>query len=461
MRRKRGIQRSNLFWTCLSFGISLVLFIVIYDLFIWHDYQQNREKCNYIAKNEINGMITTIDCVMVRVNTLRMLVLAYEGNTDFFERVASELYESVEEETGVELRNILLAPDGVVTQVYPVEGNEILMGFNYLDSEKPGNQEAIEAFHSYKTILTNPFELVQGGLGIAGRAPVILQRDGQEQLWGLVSVTMDFDNLINKLNLDNLSGMGISYELSYLDDDGKIHIMKSQGRFRYKPVVKQFKVRNLTWQIKMMPSEGWVSMPEVVLSMMVILLLSALVGVITHILFRLRESYEKLKYTSYRDGLTETFSRNYVKSILVNSEDGSWKLEGNKYSLLIIDIDDFKHFNDEYGHETGDAVIEKVAKILKRYIIEELGDCVIRYGGDEFVILMNLVDKGKVQKFVQNIERDIRNISFKNSPGLKVTVSGGVCLYEDMEEHTYTSMINEADRKLYIAKEQGKNQIVF
>ena len=85
---------------------------------------------------------------------------------------------------------------------YVEEMNKIL-GFDFLDISREGNLEAKEAYEKGGTILTNPFTLAQGGVGMAGRAPVMLTRNDKQRLWGLVTVTIDFDNLISVLKLDS------------------------------------------------------------------------------------------------------------------------------------------------------------------------------------------------------------------------------------------------------------------
>lgn len=441
----------------LSVLLSMLLLTGVYSFILLEDYRQDRERYHYIAQNEIENIITTIDCIMARTYTLKAMVQDHEGDTQFFEAISRDIYTSVKDETGVSLKNIALAPDGVVNNVYPIGGNESLMNFNLMDASKPGNKEAIEAYEKGQTILTNPFKLVQGGMGVAGRAPVMVHKNGVEKLWGLVTVTIDFENLIDTLNLDNLPRMGISYELSFIDDAGNANVMATAGMFKSSPVVTDFNVRNLNWRITMMPEEGWVNVGHIIGVMLVFIALSAMIGVFVAMFLKLQISNEKLEYLSYRDGLTGAYSRNYVKSVLLN--DGEWNNEKMKYSLLLVDIDDFKHFNDDFGHEVGDKVIVAVADILKKYVNERCGDCVIRFGGDEFVVLVNDVTKEKMAEMVENIMKDLHAAGINGADGLNINVSGGVSLYEENGMVSYQMMMRGADEKLYKAKENGKNRI--
>ena len=159
--------------------------------------------------------------------------------------------------------------------------NKSLIGFNFLDTNLEGNQAALDAYEQGHTILTNPFKLVQGGMGMAGRAPVLIEQMEQgdrQKLWGLVTVTIDFDNLIKVLKLDNLIGMGLDYQLSYINKDGSSHVMQSLGSQRSDAVRKRFLVRNLTWELAISPHNGWYSVERCVAAIVIICVLSAFVG---------------------------------------------------------------------------------------------------------------------------------------------------------------------------------------
>ncbi|MCR4589299.1 MAG: sensor domain-containing diguanylate cyclase [Lachnospiraceae bacterium] len=117
-------------------------------MMLQHDIASDKERYGYIAKNEAEHIITTIDCVMSRTNTLKTMVQQHDGDTSWFDNVAEDLYTAVQDETGVSLKNFAVAPDGVVSDVYPLEGNENLIGFDFLDTTLKGNLEAKEAYEN-------------------------------------------------------------------------------------------------------------------------------------------------------------------------------------------------------------------------------------------------------------------------------------------------------------------------
>ncbi len=293
----------------MSALISFVLLMVFYCVMLKHDLNDYKERYAYIAKNEAEHIITTIDCVMSRTNTLKTMVQDHNGDTSWFDNIAEDIYMSVKDETGISLKNFAIAPDGIVSDVYPLDGNESLIGFDFLDTSRTGNLEAKEAYEKGNTILTNPFELVQGGVGMGGRSSVILRHDGTSSLWGLVTVTIDFDNLIEVLGLDNLQGMGADYSLSYIDPDGKAQFMHGDSNLGENTVKTQFQVRNLTWEIEVKPINGWISIWQIILSMFIVLLFSGFAGILTYMMLQLRERNEILLRLSITDTLTGCHNR--------------------------------------------------------------------------------------------------------------------------------------------------------
>lgn len=443
----------------ISVIVSAVTLALLFTNILMSQYQIERERSHYIALNEMEQIITTIDCVMARTYTLQALVEDHQGDLSFFDRVAGKIYDAVLEETGVELRNIALAPKGVVEKVYPLSGNESLIGFDFMDPNRPGNEEAIEAYNSGKAILTNPFELVQGGKGIAGRAPVMIGEGRDKRLWGLITVTIDYDKFMKTLGLSHFSNVGYNFELSFKDSEGKENIMEKEGELGNDTVDIEFKIRNLDWIIKLEPQNGWIPTYMIIAVIIISAIITLLIGLLVNAFTRVKESNHKLKLLSYRDGLTSVYSRHYVNTVLVDMQNGSWNDSEMKYSLIIIDIDDFKQFNDNYGHDVGDRVIYSVARALANNIKENCGDCVIRFGGDEFVVLLNDVTRERLKDITDAFVADVHMISFDDINGLRVSISGGAAFYEDCEDKSYNAMTKVADDKLYMAKEKGKDQI--
>lgn len=167
-----------------------------------------------------------------------------------------------------------------------------------------------------------------------------------------------------------------------------------------------------------------------------------------------------LEYTyalATTDGLTELYNHRYFQEQMIqNIETG--KRYNRPFSLIMIDIDFFKKFNDTYGHQSGDAVLRQVAQILKRNVRST--DIVCRYGGEEMAIILTNTDNEQALITAEKICNAVSEHPLKlvNGNDVKVTISLGVATYPKQGE-TAPEMIKYADDCLYIAKENGRNQV--
>lgn len=157
------------------------------------------------------------------------------------------------------------------------------------------------------------------------------------------------------------------------------------------------------------------------------------------------------------DGLTGLYNHRYFQEQMVNVLEHSKRYE-TEFSLIIIDIDFFKNFNDSFGHQCGDRVLREVAQVLKRNV--RATDIVCRYGGEEMsIILPNIGHKDALftaQKLCDMVAN--QSIRTNNDKIAKVTISLGVATYPQ-DAQTAQDMIKSADERLYKAKESGRNRV--
>lgn len=153
------------------------------------------------------------------------------------------------------------------------------------------------------------------------------------------------------------------------------------------------------------------------------------------------------------DSLTGVFNRRYFDKQLVN-ELSRAKRYGNTFSVLLLDIDDFKKINDTYGHCTGDIVLEEFAGVLKNHLRSE--DVAARYGGEEFTVLLPQTDIGGAKIFSERLLEKSRDYLYNGE--INVTFSGGIANYP---HHGFNKkqLLEIADKGLYESKLKGKNQI--
>lgn len=161
----------------------------------------------------------------------------------------------------------------------------------------------------------------------------------------------------------------------------------------------------------------------------------------------------KLKLLSQKDPLTGSYNRRYLDRFL-QTEMARSKRTGHPFSLLMLDIDHFKKVNDLHGHLKGDKVLENLVVTINRHIREE--DIIARFGGEEFVIVLINTGKDKAHHKAEQLKHLIEN---SNVADLNITISIGVTEYT--EGATIDSLIHEADKALYYAKETGRNRAIL
>lgn len=168
----------------------------------------------------------------------------------------------------------------------------------------------------------------------------------------------------------------------------------------------------------------------------------------------LHEQVKTLEKNSNLDSLTKIYNRRALSTYL--KEICEKELLPHDLHALILDIDDFKKINDSHGHLAGDKVLIFIANILRKTLRD--GDKVFRYGGEEFVIILNRLDDMQCKNITNRLINLIRNnkLIYKGV-GLSVTMSIGATKF--VQGDTPDSLIARADKALYKAKEKGKNQM--
>ncbi len=160
-----------------------------------------------------------------------------------------------------------------------------------------------------------------------------------------------------------------------------------------------------------------------------------------------KEIYEK----SIRDGLTNLYNRYYIDKILDDMMD-SYIESGDIFTIMMIDVDFFKHINDTYGHLCGDKVLIDISSFLMDNLRRT--DFIGRYGGEEFIIIFPHTKIQEAKKIAENIRISIEALQIDDD--IKVTISGG--LYENKTQIKQLAIQN-VDKLLYLAKERGRNRI--
>ena len=184
-------------------------------------------------------------------------------------------------------------------------------------------------------------------------------------------------------------------------------------------------------------------------------LLMNIINEITRKYDELLKTYEylthKLEFEAYHDPLTGLFNRNSLNSLLRMEINRSKVLGNYKVEVLFIDLDNFKRINDAFGHSKGDKVLKKVSEIIRESIRDE--DIPVRYGGDEFVVILKTKDKSIGYIVGERIRRRIEETFSQYG----LSASYGVAIFPDDSEDA-EELIDIADRRMYEMKREKKTR---
>ena len=173
------------------------------------------------------------------------------------------------------------------------------------------------------------------------------------------------------------------------------------------------------------------------------------------------QSSLSLRKISITDPLTELLNRRYFEERISEEVERS-KRHKQPFSLMILDIDNFKEFNDTYGHLAGDEALRNVGHVIRRCV--RIIDIAARYGGEEFAIILPTTDKEDARLIGNRIREGIEGVTLPvikdEGKAAELTVSLGIASYP-ADASTIELLINNADRALYKAKAQGKNKVVL
>ncbi|MCU7931286.1 MAG: GGDEF domain-containing protein [Candidatus Thiodiazotropha sp. (ex Codakia rugifera)] len=184
---------------------------------------------------------------------------------------------------------------------------------------------------------------------------------------------------------------------------------------------------------------------------------SQIESLLTALFYPLRNAllYRAAIQSAFIDSLTgvknrTAFDSNFSRDIEFN------RRKQTDLSLLVLDIDFFKRINDQYGHVVGDMVLKEVASTVEQTI--RSSDAFYRYGGEEFVVVLNDTNMTGAHLLAKRIRKNIENLRIKSLKDVRITLSVGVTTMDQYDSQQ--SFFERADGALYQAKENGRNQVV-
>lgn len=170
---------------------------------------------------------------------------------------------------------------------------------------------------------------------------------------------------------------------------------------------------------------------------------------------------EKLIEMSNRDSLTGVYTRRYVYEKLEKIIH-QYKKDKNLFSVVVIDIDHFKAVNDKYGHQVGDKVLIEFTNRIEDNLLSD--DLLGRYGGEEFILVLNHSNREAINVLLERVLIDFRNSPFVlEDICIHLTFSAGISSADELERDDISTerLVELADKRMYIGKQSGRNRIIY
>jgi len=172
---------------------------------------------------------------------------------------------------------------------------------------------------------------------------------------------------------------------------------------------------------------------------------------------KLQDDLGVARMRSVTDNLTGLYNRFFL-SEFIEKEMSSSRRYGGVFSLMVLDIDNFKTVNDTFGHLSGDGVLRALGGILKEQT--RASDVVARYGGEEFVVVLTHADINIGLVAAEKLRRSVEVYAFPGVDGKCITVSIGVSQFDPESDSEMDAIIKRADDALYTAKQTGRNKVI-
>ncbi|OHC70587.1 MAG: hypothetical protein A3H93_13395 [Rhodocyclales bacterium RIFCSPLOWO2_02_FULL_63_24] len=242
---------------CIAYILAAFISIQINE----NNDASRRLATKILAQGYAQRIQERLQTALVSTYVLASVVKQSGGRLPNFDAVAAELITLFPSVSALQL-----APDGVIREIYPIDGNQAAIGHDLL-ADRNRNREAAAAITMQQLTLAGPFNLIQGGVGAVGRLPIFLVNERNEShFWGFANALILLPNLLNEAGLGGLAKAGYNYELWRLhpDTDQRQVFARSSEQSLVAPVEYVITVYNGRWILSLAPTEGWITLVDYV-----------------------------------------------------------------------------------------------------------------------------------------------------------------------------------------------------
>lgn len=421
---------------------SIVLYMIAHAV-QQDDFRHIRTLAELNAVTYGDNIIADLNAGINITDTLEQILISTDGRIDKFDTIAGGMMTDY-------VRSIQVAPGGIVTDIYPAEGNEA--GKIDLIHDKYRGETVNYSIANNALIIHGPFELEQGGHVLSIRNPVFLQDEkGTPYFWGMTMVIIKVPDIFQH-SADALTNFGYQYRLSKtispLTDE--YTVVDQSEETLMDPVSYDFTLGGCSWKLEVMPTGGWKNGTLLQLIVLCGIAVILLLVVLTISILFVDEQRKKFRRLSLTDSMTGLLNRNGFNLQLEEY------LEGNKQKNcvgILLDVDNFKFINDVYGHTIGDQVLLQLSQSLVQAFPDN--SIIARNGGDEFCIILKDCSAEEAAPMIDAFSKASRSFSAKGVEH-NYSISLGYAEYPANAEKV-SDILRYADIALYEVKLQGKH----
>lgn len=432
----------------LATACVFILLAVIYAITANNAYRRDYEQA--ITKAELTARVYTGEFErdfyqgISLTKALEDVIIGGRGEVHNFSVIAENLMEPY-------ISSIQIAPGGVVTDIYPMKGNEAGL-IDLMNDPVRGPVAAYGIEHDVIT-MQGPFELKQGGSGIAVRDPVFLtDEDGNRSFWGFAIAIIKAPEIF-QFDFESLESFGYDYRLSTtispISDEYKV--VTASADTLIQPVEATFQAGECTWKLEVARKGGWSISRESMITSIVGGMFVLLLTVTFAVLLVVSSQRRQLRVMAQTDPLTGLMNRKgRVERIdrLLKTNPKSAVTE------VFLDIDDFKIINDLYGHDIGDEALKNLANnLLKAFEGEAV---VSRTGGDEFGVFIPGRTAEEAEPLIHAASAMDQTFTTNQGKTYTYTISMGYSDYP-AQAKSREELARNVDCALYNVKLSGKH----
>ncbi|RAR49026.1 PAS domain S-box protein [Flavobacterium lacus] len=378
-------------------GLLIYFLVLCFGLFIVY------LRSEIIAKNRQNEMSSLLSIAQKNIqqslnnsytaNLTLALTLDSEGKPQNFEKVSQEI---IRQNPAIDL--VQLVPDGVIRYVYPLEGNESVIGYNILDSSTNPivRNEALKMIGSRKMFFAGPIELKQGGIGIIGRLPVY----NNNKFWGFSAVIIRIESLIKSSGIKNIKSKQFYFQLSKINPitkkeefffDNKAEISASN----YKVV----KINDEDWKLYIIEKQKNQLLAELLPSLLLAFLLSIVSGLFAYFIFKRPAELIRLVNLQAKEIIK---TESLFKTIFDKAAVGIVQICGQHQEFVTVN----QHFANMLGYTTNELKSKTLTEITQKcdYILVQEKEQLLKSGKiEDYTIEIRLQAKDKREIWVNLI----------------------------------------------------------